>query len=67
MADCKAARCPSLVASVILFFCFLVICFGLGYPALSRYDPRQAGNYDAGLYYRMILGQEVRAPAGFRL
>ncbi len=67
MPDPQSTRCPSVRASVILFLGFLAICLGLGYPAVSRYDPRQQGNYDAGLYYHMVLGQQVGAPAGLRL
>lgn len=67
MADSTATPRPSVTASVVLFFCFLVICFGLGYPAFSRYDPREAGNPDSRVYYRMILHERANAPACFRL
>ena len=67
MADLKATNGPSARASAILLLGFLAVCFAVGYPAFSRYDPRKEGNYDAGCYYRMVLGGPVGAPAGYRL
>ncbi len=65
--DPEASGRLSLGASVLLFLGFLAICFGLGYPAVSRYDPRTAGNYDSGMYYEMVSGREVNAPAASRV
>lgn len=39
------------MARWVLFF---LICAGLGYPTLNRYDPRSAGNLDAAEYYRLV-------------
>ncbi len=62
---------PSLAASVVLFFVFMAICFGLGYPALSRYVPWEAGNFDSRVYYHMVVGEPVgdpvRAPLAYRV
>ncbi len=63
----RATPQGSLGASVVLFFGFLVICLALGYPAVARYDPRTAGNYDSGQYCEMVLGREVAAPAAYRV
>lgn len=39
---------------------FFAICFGLGYPSLSRYDPRQVeGLSDAENYYRLATGEDA--------
>ena len=39
---------------------FFVICFGLGYAAVQRYDPRQAkGMSDSWKYYWMTTGAET--------
>jgi hypothetical protein len=39
---------------------FFTICFGLGYPSLSRYDPRQVeGLGDAANYYRLATGEDA--------
>jgi hypothetical protein len=48
----------SRVGHFILLFClFFLICFGLGYPTLKRYDPRVPGNNsDSTDYYAMVTG-----------
>lgn len=70
-SDAAPSSGPSLAASVVLFFAFLAICFGLGYPALSRYVPWEAGNFDSRVYYHMIVGEPVgdpvRAPMAYRV
>jgi hypothetical protein len=41
---------------------FFLICLGLGYAGVERYDPRTtAGLSDAAVYYRMVAGEEVHA------
>ncbi|MGO8756488.1 MAG: hypothetical protein ACLQG3_00030 [Terracidiphilus sp.] len=41
--------------TVLLWVLFLVICFGLGYPILNRYDPGKIpGTSDAADYCRMV-------------
>ena len=57
---------PSLRAAAVLFVGYWVLCLGLGYATLNRYDPRQIGNSDSRVYYQMVLGQEVDAPAAYR-
>jgi hypothetical protein len=46
---------------IIRWLLFFLICLGLGYSALQRYDPRTTpGLTDAALYYRMVAGEEVQ-------
>jgi len=41
---------------------FFLICLGLGYASVQRYDPRQIdGLSDAAVYYRMVAGEQVEA------
>jgi predicted membrane protein DUF2079 len=43
---------------VLLFGLFFLICFGLGYATLRRYDPRLPGNNpDSAYYYEMVTGE----------
>lgn len=50
---------------LLLFFLFFLICCGLGYPTLKRYDPRVPGNNpDSADYYAIVTG-EVQ-PTNFR-
>ncbi|HYW80494.1 MAG TPA: hypothetical protein VE890_13005 [Thermoguttaceae bacterium] len=69
--DAVSASGPSPAASVVLFFVFVAICFGLGYPALSRYVPWEAGNFDSRVYYHMVAGapegDPVNAPMIYRV
>src|SRR2546428_4465600 len=56
--------------TVLLWFLFFLICFGLGYPTLNRYDPRSApGTGDSGVYYRLVTEkpQESMGFRGYRL
>ncbi|HTG15133.1 MAG TPA: hypothetical protein VK747_07670, partial [Blastocatellia bacterium] len=47
---------------VLLFLLFFLICFGLGYPTLKRYDPRAPGNNsDSTDYYAMVTGDIQQA------
>jgi hypothetical protein len=49
-----------------LWFLFVLICLGLGYPTLNRYDSRVSGNVDSAEYYAMVESQELKpvAPTG---
>ena len=53
---------------VLLWLLFFVICVGLGYPALNRYDPAKiAGTSDVAVYRELVVGQpqnaaEARSP-----
>lgn len=55
---------PTTVSSfkyfILLWLLFFAICFGLGYPTLRRYDPRNAeGMSDTWKYYWMTRGENV--------
>jgi len=48
---------PALRHRVTLWALFFLICIGLGYPTLNRYDPRSApGVTDSEGYYSIVLG-----------
>lgn len=48
---------------LLLWSLFFLICFGLGYPTLNRYDPRRIeGLSDTGIYYQMVVGGELNRP-----
>lgn len=48
---------PALRHHFILWALFFLICMGLGYPTLNRYDPRSApGVTDSEGYYSTVLG-----------
>ena len=43
----------------LLWLLFFLICLGLGYPPLNRYDPAQLeGTSDVGAYRSMVVGRE---------
>jgi hypothetical protein len=45
---------------VLVWPLFFAICFGLGYPSLSRYDPRQVeGLSDTANYYWLVTGADA--------
>ena len=40
---------------IVLWLTFFLICLGLGYPTLSRYDPRKTGGlFDTQEYYELV-------------
>lgn len=41
---------------IVLWGLFFLICFGLGYSTLNRYDPRTVGNIDSREYYKLVTG-----------
>ena len=42
---------------IVLWLLFFLICVGLGYPTLNRYDPRSIpGLYDTNAYYALVTG-----------
>lgn len=46
----------------MLWLLFFLICFGLGYPTLNRYDPRATGGLsDTAKYYAMSTGGDQSA------
>ncbi len=58
---------PTPRATVLLFVVFMVICLGLGYATLNRYDPRRVSTTDSRVYYRRVVGEDVNAPMAYRL
>jgi hypothetical protein len=47
---------------LLLWLLFFLICFGLGYPTLKRYDPRATGGLsDTVKYYAMTTGGDQSA------
>ncbi|MGH9871681.1 MAG: hypothetical protein ACRD9S_04340 [Pyrinomonadaceae bacterium] len=47
---------------LLLWPLFFAICFGLGYPALQRYDPRMTeGMSDSWKYYKITTGEDTSA------
>jgi hypothetical protein len=48
--------------NALLWFLFFLICMGLGYPTLNRYDPRQIdGLYDTRAYFAMVTGAPLQS------
>src|ERR1039458_8335781 len=42
-------------SGILIWFLFFLICLGLGYPTLNRYDPRTApGTSDSAAYYDLV-------------
>jgi hypothetical protein len=51
---------------LLIWMLFLVICLGLGYPTLNRYDPRTAGGTtDSVSYYPVVV--DGRGPSQYHL
>jgi len=52
---------------ILLWGLFFLICFGLGYPSLNRYDPRLVpGLSDSNEYYELVGGNPQAATGHFR-
>jgi hypothetical protein len=48
---------------LLLWLLFLLVCFGLGYPTLNRYQPaRIDGLSDSAIYYQMVIGAPSSRP-----
>ena len=59
MTEIATAEPRRLLVHWLLFF---VIALGIGYPAVSRFDPRTVpGCADAGRYYEMVSGEQAAA------
>jgi len=43
--------------SILLWLVLFLICLGLGYPTLNRYDPRATGLTDVRAYYALVEGK----------
>lgn len=51
----------TLEQNAVSWLLFFLICLGLGYPPLNRYDPAQLeGTSDAGAYRNMVMGYQPR-------
>ena len=50
--------------ALLLWLLFLLVAFGLGYPTLNRYDPRELGP-DWNSYYRVVVNQSAQDDAPF--
>jgi len=49
----------------VLWLLFLLICLGLGYPTLNRYDPvKVVGTSDSGVYRDIVMGGEPARTTG---
>lgn len=53
---------PWRIRGPVLWGVFFLVCMGLGYPTLNRYDPRQGGNTDAVRYHRIVTGESPEGP-----
>lgn len=64
----KFANGPSLLREVCLWGWLVLICAGLGYPTLNRYDPRTAVP-DAAIYAQVAVNgsSAVNTPLRFRV
>ena len=52
--------------ALVVWLLFLLICFGLGYPTLNRYDPRTTGSPDSAQYYNLVTGGPQDSEKHFR-
>jgi hypothetical protein len=58
----------SLGQKVILWSLFFLICMGLGYPTLSRYDPRSVpGLFDSSGYSSLVTGGNLAGDESHRI
>ena len=52
----------SLGRKVTLWSLFFLVCMGLGYPTLNRYDPRSITRlYDTRAYYSLVTGAPLQS------
>jgi len=52
--------------AALLWLMYFMMCFGLGYPTLNRYDPRRTGNSDAVDYYKTVESTPGDASGRYR-
>lgn len=53
---------------LILWPLFFLICMGLGYPTLNRYDPRSVpGLFDSTGYYSLVTGSDLTGDESHRV
>src|SRR5947208_11756732 len=56
----NSAKMRKTIENCVLWLVFFLICLGLGYPTLNRYDPRKTGGLsDTTTYYELA----ARGPA----
>jgi hypothetical protein len=61
----QAAARMTLARRVLLWLLFFLICLGLGYPALSRYDPTKIeGTSDVAVYRDIVMGRQPQNAVG---
>lgn len=56
------SRLSNIAATAVLWFVLFLICLGLGYPTLARYDSRITGNTDAAEYYSLVVSDTLKPP-----
>ena len=57
-----ARRSHEFLHWIVRWVLFFLVCAGLGYTAIERYDPRTTPALsDTALYYRLVAGEEVQA------
>ncbi len=59
------AEAKSHLSRLVVYATFVLICFGLGYPTLNRYDPRQLLP-DAAKYAKLAQDGPGAVPSPFR-
>ncbi len=47
---------------IVLWTLLVLICTGLGYPTLNRFDARKVGNTDSAEYYALVASDSMRPP-----
>jgi hypothetical protein len=57
---------PTIGAALLVWLVFFLVCFGLGYATLNRYDPRATANTDSIEYYRLVVGSPADAEGHWR-
>lgn len=58
---------PTVLNTVLLWMLFSLICMGLGYSTLNRYDPRMhGGTIDSAHYYEIVAGDPQDAVGRWR-
>jgi len=74
MQQASTAAAPSseparirIARQITLWFLLFLICFGLGYPTLNRYDPRMVGGTsDSARYYDLVTTGPVAVEGKWR-
>ena len=56
---------PNILQAALIWGLFFLICFGLGYPSVNRYDPRERLT-DVRRYYTLVTGSPADLHERFR-